>query len=582
IALQGKIKGFFDNFTVPVKGSVSISSEFLKGGISAAFSGVLHEPDNAGEIAFHTDRGSVYAIIDGKDLTLKGTLKDLDFVFNRIKVAAGMVVLNLSVRDFNFKRISGVVGVPVLAVLPGGKFPEIDAVSGVYAEFKNGAVAVKDASFSFPGGWFTVNLSFADGVVDGDFKGFLSVKTLARKFLPSVLVKEGEAAVSGTFRYDEGFTYSVSVDSENVVGRVDYLLGTVKIDKFSLKFQNGRLRSVFAAVEVEDGNILISGGDVITASIFNLPVGQRGFWRARVTGNLRFTGKELAGNVNVSRPVILKLSAGKKKRTDAGISIPFNVDIDVNFLEPLEFKTDLWSIKLLPVLKVTVINGLPVISGNFFVLDGKINYMGKEFVISYGSGIVDNLVELKGNVNIAASSKIGDYYVYMFVRGTLASPVLYFSSEPPLTKEEILSLIMTGATPSEMERSNELFPVVQVAYYATSTLLKPVEKTFSKLFKLESFSVEPYITRYGETVIKLSVAKRIGDRLRLIGYQTTGQDPEFSVGAQYFVGHYKNVYLEYQYSNYYHNEYGVGFNFKVKDWIWLKEKVKRKLKKLTQ
>ncbi|WP_457567262.1 hypothetical protein, partial [Desulfurobacterium sp.] len=42
IALQGKIKGFFDNFTVPVKGSVSISSEFLKGGISAAFSGVLH------------------------------------------------------------------------------------------------------------------------------------------------------------------------------------------------------------------------------------------------------------------------------------------------------------------------------------------------------------------------------------------------------------------------------------------------------------------------------------------------------------------------------------------------------------
>ncbi|WP_457569806.1 translocation/assembly module TamB domain-containing protein [Desulfurobacterium sp.] len=578
VSLDGKIEGCFDNFTVPIKGNAFIDSDYLKDKIAVKFFGKLHEPDNNGEIEFDSTKGKVYAEINGKDLTLRGTLKNLEFGLGKVKGTAGLVVLNLSVKDFDFEHLNGVVGIPILSIFPED-LPEIDSISGVYLNFHDGNIKVSDAAFSFPGGWVNLNLSFVDRQLAGNFKGSVSARAIARRFLPSVLVKEGDFNVSGEFKYDKKFTYSVKVEADGIVGRADYLLGTVKIDKLSLNVKDGKLKYLFTAVEVEDGNIVVSGGDVITASIFNVPVGQRGIWRARVTGNLKFVNKKLSGTINISRPVILRLTAEKKKGSSS-FSIPFDVDINLNFLEPLEFKTDVWSIKILPMLKVTVNNGIPVVSGNFFVLDGKIKYMGKEFVISYGSGIVDNLLELKGNVNIAATSRIGDYYVYMFVRGNLSSPVLYFSSEPPLTKEEILSLIMTGATPSEMERSNELFPVVQVAYYATSTFLKPVEKTFSKLLKLESFSLEPYITRYGETVIKFSVAKRIGDRLKLIGYQTTGQDPEFSIGAQYFIGHYKNVYLEYQYSNYYHNEYGIGFNFRVKDWTWLKEKIKRKIQGL--
>ncbi len=576
INLQGEIKGLFDNLTVPVKGKAMISSDYLKNTLFVKFSGSLHEPDNSGDIALFSNKGSIYIKMTGRNLSLNGTLKDLDFGFEKVSGTAGLVVFDLNVRNFDFKHLSGIIEIPILSIFPEN-LPEIDAVSGVYIKFDEGAIKISDASFSFPGGWFNLNLSFADSVLEGDFKGSISARAAARRFLPFVLVKEGDFNVSGKFRYDKKLSYSVKVETNGVVGRVSYLLGTVKIDKLSLSVENGKLRYIFTAAEVEDGNIVVSGGDVITVSIFNVPVGQMGIWRARITGNLKFANRNLTGTIDISRPVILKLIS-RKKKISSTFSIPFNVDISLNFLEPLEFKTDVWSIKLLPMLKVTVNNGMPAVSGNFFVLDGKIKYMGKEFVISYGSGIIDNLLELKGNVNIAASSRIGDYYVYMFVRGNLASPVLYFSSEPPLTKEEILSLIMTGATPSEMERSNEIFPVVQVAYYATSTFLKPVEKTFSKLLKLESFSLEPYITRYGETVIKFSVTKKIGDRLRFIGYETTGQDPEFSIGAQYFVGHYKNVYLEYQYSNYYHNEYGIGFNFRIKDWLWLKEKIE-KLKK---
>ncbi|WP_456397616.1 translocation/assembly module TamB domain-containing protein [Desulfurobacterium sp.] len=579
VNLIGKVEGHFSNFTVPIKGNAFIVSDYLKDKITVKFSGRLHEPDNNGEIDFSSNKGKVYAKINGKNLILRGTLKNLKFGLEKVKGTAGLVVLNLSIKDFDFEHLNGVVAIPILALFPEN-LPEIDSISGVYFNFHNGNVKVSDAAFSFPGGWVNLNLSFANRQLAGNFKGSVSARVIARRFLTSVLIKEGDLAVSGTFKYDKRFAYSVKIKADGIVGRTDYLLGTVKIDKLSLDVKNGKLKHLFTAVEVEDGNIVISGGDVITASIFNVPVGQRGFWRARITGNLKFANKTLTGTINISRPVILKLTTEKEKSSSSKFSIPFVVNVNLNFLEPLEFKTDVWSIKILPMLKVTVKDGIPVVSGNFFVLDGKIKYMGKEFVVSYGSGIVDNLFELKGNVNIAATSRIGDYYIYMFVRGNLSSPVLYFSSEPPLTKEEILSLIMTGATPSEMERSNELFPVVQVAYYATSTFLKPVEKTFSKLLKLESFSLEPYITRYGETVIKFSVAKRIGDRLRLIGYQTTGQDPEFSIGAQYFIGHYKNVYLEYQYSNYYHNEYGIGFNFKVKDWVWLKEKIKRKIQGL--
>ncbi len=79
---------------------------------------------------------------------------------------------------------------------------------------------------------------------------------------------------------------------------------------------------------------------------------------------------------------------------------------------------------------------------------------------------------------------------------------------------------------------------------------------FKKTLKLENFSIEPYITKYGETVAKLTIAKRLAKRIRLVGYGTTGQNPEYGGSIQIFLN--KNYHLELRYNSYYGPEAGVG------------------------
>ncbi|WP_219350056.1 translocation/assembly module TamB domain-containing protein [Desulfurobacterium atlanticum] len=575
-SLAGKVLGTFDSFEIPVTGKVNIESDYFLNNHKFSFSGKLLEPQNKGKFMFSSRNGNIEVSVDNKTLNLEGKLKDIGLKTKKGKVLIGLMTAELSIPDFDFTRIEGDVAIPVVSFVPDDEaLPVIYSSTGVYVTVKGMSVSVADTGFSFDGGWLEIKDLFLDeekieGKFEGSFDGEKVVEVA--KLQNTVNAVSGEIGVSGRFKYSfesEKLNYFLSVTSDRLKMRVKYVLAKLTFTDVNIGIEDGKLQYLFAGVSAGGGNIVISGKGKISLSAFNIPVGEAGVWRARVTGNLNYDGKKVKGTVTVSRPVILKLA--KDDKETSGIFLPFEADIGINFAEPIVLRSPLWEVKVLPTLKFTVRDSIPVVSGNFFVLGGKIKYMGKEFQIDYGSGVIDNLLDLKGTINIASTSKVNDYYIYMFIRGSLKAPVLYFSSEPPLSREQILSLLMTGATPSDMERSNEIFPVVQVAYYASSFLLKPVEKQFTKILSLESFVVEPYITKYGETVFKLSLTKRIGNRLRLIGYQTTGQDPEFSVGFQYFIGRYKNFYLEYLYSNYYANEYGIGFDVRFNDWEDLKK-----------
>jgi autotransporter translocation and assembly factor TamB len=59
-------------------------------------------------------------------------------------------------------------------------------------------------------------------------------------------------------------------------------------------------------------------------------------------------------------------------------------------------------------------------------------------------------------ISLQGTSVIRDYTVRVYVYGTLMSPEVLFTSEPPLAQEEIISLISTGATRQELSTGNVL------------------------------------------------------------------------------------------------------------------------------
>src|SRR2546430_14883915 len=73
------------------------------------------------------------------------------------------------------------------------------------------------------------------------------------------------------------------------------------------------------------------------------------------------------------------------------------------------------------------------------------------------------------------TSVIRDYRVRFYVYGTLQSPEAFFTSEPPLAQEEIISLIATGVTRAELSGNNNVL--------AGRAAMLLVQQLYSKIFK---------------------------------------------------------------------------------------------------
>ena len=559
------LEGSLNELTVKISGKWNLSSPYLEKEMEGTAEGSVLLPAGLGTVTIKSGNSFVKVIVNGKEADAVGVIRGI-----KVKAPRAEVTVNMAFVQLKLPQLTGTVSVPAFVVKPEG-FYKLYSVSGVYLKLNGGKPSVSDFSLSYVDGWFEFRNVKLYPEVEGETVGKLGLKGLVyllkvRKVIPYA---KGEIILNSKWKYDGNFKYEANLKSEGATVRLKYLLGKLYVPKLEAVVKDGEIKSLSGEGEVGEGTLLLSskgGAGIVTLS--QVPVGEVGVWKSLVSGELKFDLKErsVKGTVNLTKT---KLYFNKEKGSGGGggnqtpvVQVPLKIGIKVLFLEPVVLESQLFRIELVPALNVKSRDGILVIEGHFFISGGYIEYMGKKFKILYGSGVITNLLRKEGRLSLIASAYINGYYVYMKVEGSFKEPKLYLTSDPPLTREQILNLIMTGASPEQVEVSSEIFPAVQVAYYATSLFFKPVEEQFQKVLKLESFSIEPYITRYGETVAKLTVSKTLTKRIRLIGYETTGQRPEYGGSVQLFLN--KNYYLELRYNNYYGPEAGLGFKVRIK------------------
>ncbi len=561
---EGKVVGSVDysfsgnlsKFTVKISGKLDLQSK-ITGKKELKVKGAVLEPDNLGTITVSDRDTKLKVIANGKQWQAVGFIRNLTFKTQRAKAKVNMAFVNINLTD-----LTGTIAVPAFKVYPENFYP-MYAVSGIYISLKKGEPELSDVTLSYVDGWIKlkdITFNRENRNLKGRIEARIGAKGLvylagAQKFIPYI---RHSFSIEGEFSYGRNFLYRVNIDGAGIEFKTKYLLDRAVVNSLEAIVENGSLEKVDGEIGVGSGSLLLKGekGNVnVTASL--IPAGEVGKWKGLISGKVNYGEGELKGNLTVSKAKLF-IGKGKKGKEQEGAppKLPVNLDINLLFDQPLKIKGELFSLTLIPKLWIKTVNGRVVIGGTFYVTDGKIDYMGKEFKVIYGTGTIEDLEKEKGRVSILASAYVSGYYVYMKIEGELSSLTIYLSSDPPLTREQILNLIMTGASPEEIEASSELFPAVQVAYYATASLFKPFETKFKKTLKLESFSIEPYITKYGETVAKLTVAKRLAERIRLVGYGTTGQNPEYGGSVQLFIK--RNYYLELRYNSYYGLEAGIG------------------------
>ncbi len=115
----------------------------------------------------------------------------------------------------------------------------------------------------------------------------------------------------------------------------------------------------------------------------------------------------------------------------------------VNELADMEFSTDLTIVKQDPV---TVL-----ISGKLDVIKGTFLYLDRIFIIQEGSIIFNNEPEINPTLNLQGETVVNDtIFIDLHVTGSLKTPEIQLTSNPPLPEEDIISLLSFGKLLSEV------------------------------------------------------------------------------------------------------------------------------------
>ncbi len=266
-----------------------------------------------------------------------------------------------------------------------------------------------------------------------------------------------------------------SIISPELVGKMVLKTKGVYIETFGKEYQSVFVRMVFKDQEVDIPNIRVdaengylTGSGYVQLSgfrpeslklkfhLYKFPFAKGDIFEGVFDGSLEVSGV-LPDNILVAGDLYVEegyayLSFGKSGGSGRMRPNPLRLNIRiradrriflVNELADMEFSTDLTIVKQDPV---TVL-----ISGKLDVIKGTFLYLDRIFIIQEGSIIFNNEPEINPTLNLQGETVVNDtIFIDLHVTGSLKTPEIQLTSNPPLPEEDIISLLSFGKLLSEV------------------------------------------------------------------------------------------------------------------------------------
>jgi translocation and assembly module TamB len=187
-----------------------------------------------------------------------------------------------------------------------------------------------------------------------------------------------------------------------------------------------------------------------------------------VSGDLELTGDArqalLSGELELLEGIYYRnfrlnlLSAITQTRRVEGPAVPtvrpewmrrIAVEVDLTHRHPFLVDNNIANLTIAPDFKIGGTLAAPLISGRAEVVEGEIIYRRKSFDVT--RGVVDFINPYRNDpsMDIAAQTTIGQYHITLAVSGTAEQLVFNMNSDPPLSDNDILSLVLIGRTSGE-------------------------------------------------------------------------------------------------------------------------------------
>ncbi|MEZ0393053.1 MAG: translocation/assembly module TamB domain-containing protein [Pseudobdellovibrionaceae bacterium] len=248
-----------------------------------------------------------------------------------------------------------------------------------------------------------------------------------------------------------------------------------------------------------------------------------------------FVDKELADEVSGNN---LKQSSYLPKMILRSAFEPVILDINIILEEPLQIKNSMVDGTVSGNVIVRGAPANPILGGQLVAgKSTKAIFRDKIFEVQSATVRFTSEDEINPEIYLTARSRITEYDINMVIQGRAKDPVVRLSSVPPLSDQDIISLIALGVTSQSLERQvqagneakDKAVQAIAASAFTQIGLIKQIQKSTGVEIQVSS----TYDDTRNVSVQRVTLSKKLSDKVRAAATQTSG-----SLSSQEYTLHY--------------------------------------------
>lgn len=384
---------------------------------------------------------------------------------------------------------------------------------------------------------------------------------MLKAFLPDVRIRSGGSMdanleLTGPWAKTELKGWMKTRIPRMAMNTIGLRLQDIAVD---FDFSNKLIRITKGEAKTRKGSIQLAGQSEwpkldFTLKAKQLRLSKRKLFEATADTDLKIQGEVLkpdilgeihllSGTYNKTKPKKDTAKTDEEEEDDEITSGPpqpsfmdrVRMDIRAYWERRVWYREELTKIETKADLNIKKERELPLsLIGSITLLRGAYSFYGRDFVIDHGELQFSNPVEINPSLNVEAVYRTGGTQVFIVVTGTAKTPALAMRSNPPLSNQDILSVLIFGSPLDTLRTSNES-DSDRLAQAAGSVLggylTQGLRKAGLDYLGLDVFRVE----RAEQGSSRLTVGRYIGSNLFVSVGHGTGEKSKSVLHGEYYL-----------------------------------------------
>ncbi|MBT9329841.1 translocation/assembly module TamB domain-containing protein [Paracidobacterium acidisoli] len=238
----------------------------------------------------------------------------------------------------------------------------------------------------------------------------------------------------------------------------------------------------------------------------------------------------LSGSATVTRfSISQQLDLAALSSATGTVSLPTNpdtptnrirLDIHITSAPSLDFQNSYAKLAGDVDLRIRGTIAQPSILGRVTITEGSATFAGTRYELQHGDIYFSNPIRIDPVIDLDAMAHVEDYDITIGLHGTASHPTPTFRSEPPLSEQDIFSLLAMGRTQEEQQIYSSEQQSAGVNSTADALLGGALNATVSsriqKLFGGGSVKIDPtFVSGTGNATARITVEQQVSKNATL-------------------------------------------------------------------